>query len=190
MKPGPTLLCGPGLHYSFDLRIQTYTELVPSNGSVKKKLATESRRICGHFVPASSGQLVAVVVCQSDTGGQHAGARGRLRLHGAPAAAAGRARRRRPPARLQRPDGAPLGGAPTERVAPLQEPLLPALRPEPVARHRRSTADRPTGVAGRADRLGRDGGGGPPPRLADQLHVCISPTHFIVKPLLDGIIIF
>jgi len=29
LKPGPTLKCGPALHYSVDLRIQTYTEPVP-----------------------------------------------------------------------------------------------------------------------------------------------------------------
>ena len=28
MKRGPTLQCGPTLHYSIDLRIRTYTELV------------------------------------------------------------------------------------------------------------------------------------------------------------------
>jgi len=31
MKPGPVLQCGPGLHYSTYLRIQTYTEPIPLN---------------------------------------------------------------------------------------------------------------------------------------------------------------
>ena len=109
-----------------------------------------------------SGEMTAV--WQSYTGGQHAGARGRLRVHGAPAAAARRAWRRRASARLQRADGAPLGRPPAQRLAPQQEPLVPALRAEPVAGRRRSTADQRAGVVARPDRRR------PPARVADQFH--------------------
>jgi len=39
--------CGPGLHYSVDLRIQTYTEPVPLKYG---KLATNYPQIYGHFL--------------------------------------------------------------------------------------------------------------------------------------------
>jgi len=47
MKPGPTLQYRPGLHYSVDLRTQTYTESVPLKCG---KLATKYPWIYGHFL--------------------------------------------------------------------------------------------------------------------------------------------
>jgi len=52
MKPGPTLQCGPGLHYSVDLRIQTlYTEPVPLKYG---KLATNIRGYTDIFLQCTS----------------------------------------------------------------------------------------------------------------------------------------
>ena len=46
VKPRPTLQCGPGLHYSVDLRIQTHTEPVPLK---QGKLAGKCSWIYGYF---------------------------------------------------------------------------------------------------------------------------------------------
>jgi len=52
MKPGPTLQCGSGLHYSIvDLRIQTHTESAPLKCG---KLATKYPRIYEYFYSADA----------------------------------------------------------------------------------------------------------------------------------------
>jgi len=45
--PGPTVKCKPALHYSVDLRIQTYTEPIPLRHG---KLATKYLWIYGYFL--------------------------------------------------------------------------------------------------------------------------------------------